>query len=53
MPFFDYIVGVSLPKEFKPASDMEPYDESTNSQEHMDTFKSRIILAGASDPVKC
>ena len=53
MPFSDYIMGVQLPKGFKPPSDLEPYDGSTNPQEHMDAFKSRVALVGASNPVKC
>lgn len=30
MPFSDYIMGVSIPKGFKPTSNMEPYDRSTD-----------------------
>ena len=52
MSLSDYIMGVSLPKGFKPPFDMEPYDKSTNLQEHMDAFKSRMTLAGAFEPVK-
>ena len=52
-PFSDYIMETQPPKGFKPLSDMEPYDESSDPQEYMDAFKSRMVLAGASDPVKC
>ena len=47
MPFLDYIMSVNLPREFKPPTDMESYDRSTDPQEHMDVFKSRMALAGA------
>ena len=53
MPFSDYIMSVKLPRGFKPLTDMKPYDWSSNSQEHMDAFKSKMALAGASDPVRC
>ena len=53
MPFSDYIMSVKLPRGFKPSIDMEPYDGSFDPQEHMDAFKSRTALAGASDLVKC
>ena len=32
---------------------MELYDGSTDPQEHMDAFKSRMALAGVSDPIRC
>ena len=53
MPFSDYIMSVKLLRGFKPSTDMEPYDGSTGPQDHMDTFKSRMALARASDPVRC
>ena len=53
MPFVDYVMSVKLPKGFKPPTDMEPYDGSTDPQEHMDAFKSRMALAGASNLVRC
>ena len=53
MPFSDYIMSVKLPRGFKPPTDMEPYDGSSDPQEHMDAFKSRMALAGASDLVRC
>ena len=46
-------MGVQPPKGFKPLTDTEPYDGSSESQEHMDAFKSRMTLAEESDPVKC
>ena len=52
MPFSDYIMSVKLPRGFKPPTDMEPYDGSSDPQEHMDAFKSRMALAEASDPVR-
>ena len=52
-PFSDYIIGTQPPKGFKPPSNMEPYDESSDPQEHMDAFKSRMALAGVSNPSKC
>ena len=30
MPFSDYIMNVKLPKGFKPPTDIEPYDGSTD-----------------------
>lgn len=53
MSFSDYIMNIQPPKGFKPPTDIEPYDKSTDPQEHMDAFKSRMALARASDPVKC
>ena len=53
MPFSEYIMSVKLPRRFKPSTDMEPYDGSSDPQEHMDAFKSRMALAGASDPMRC
>ena len=53
MPFSNYIIGIQLPKGFNPPFDLVPYDGSTEPQEHIDTFKSRMALAGASDPNKC
>ena len=52
-PFSDYIMGTQPSKGFKSPSDMEPYDGSSDPQEHMDAFKSRMALAGVSDPIKC
>ena len=48
-PFSDYIMGTQPSKGFKSSSDMEPYDGSSDPQEHMDAFKSRMALAEASD----
>ena len=53
MPFLDYIMSVKLPRGFKPPTDMKPYDESSNPQEHMDAFISRMAMAGALDSVRC
>ena len=53
MPFLEYIMSMKLSRGFKPPTDMEPYDGSFDPQEHMDTFKSKMALAGASDPVRC
>ena len=53
MSFSDYIVSMKLLKDFMPPTYIEPYDESTDPQEHMDTFKSRMTFAAASDLVKC
>ena len=53
MPFSDYIISVKLPRGFKPPIDMEPYDGSSDQQEHMDVFKFRMTLAGVSDPMRC
>ena len=53
MPFSNYIIRVPLPKWFKPPFDLEPYDRSTNPQEHMDAFKTRMIVTKASNIVKC
>ena len=46
-------MGVPLPKGFKPPSDLEGYNGSTDPQEHMDAFKSRMTLARVLGPVKC
>ena len=46
-------MGAQPPKGFKPPSDMEPYDGSSDPYEHIDAFKSRMALAGVSDPIKC
>lgn len=51
MPFSNYMMSVKLPRVFKPQTNMEPYDGSFDPQEHMDAFKSRMALAGASDLV--
>ena len=53
MPFSDYIISANLRRGFKPLTDMEPYDGSSDPQEHVDAFKSRMALARASDPVRC
>ena len=53
IPFSNYIMSVKLLKGFKPPTDMEPYDESTDPQEYMGVFKSRMALVGAYDPVRC
>ena len=53
MPFSNYIMSIQPPKPFKPPTDMDPYDGSTDPQEHLDAFKSRMVLTGASDPIKC
>ena len=53
MPFLEYIMSVKLPRGFKPSNDMEPYDRSSDPKKHMDTFKSRMALAGASNLVRC
>ena len=53
MPISVYIMNVKPPRGFKSPIDMEPYDGSTDPQEHMDTFKYRMALVGASDPVRC
>ena len=52
MPFFDYIMSILFPKGFKLPISMELYEGSTDSQEHLDAFKSKMILARASDPIK-
>ena len=52
-PFSDFIMQTQPPKGFKPPSDMETYDGSTDPQEHMDAFKSRMALARVSDLVRC
>ena len=51
--FFDYIMSVKLPKGFKPSINMEPYDGNTNLQEHLDTFKSKMVFTskGVHGPV--
>ena len=49
----DYIMSVKLSKGFKPSTDVEPYDGSSNPQGHMDAFKCRMALAGASNPLRC
>ena len=46
-------MGVKLPSRFKPLTDIESYDGSINPQEHMDTFKFRMALVKASDPIRC
>ena len=46
-------MSVKLPRGFKPPTDMEPYDGSSDPQEHINVFKSRMVLAGASDLVRC
>ena len=53
MPFLDYIMNIQPTKGFKPLTNMEHYDRSTDPQEHMDTFKSKMALARVFDPVKC
>lgn len=53
MSFSDYIMRILLPKGFKIPTDMEPYEGSIGPQEDLDSFKSRITLAGAFDPIKC
>ena len=52
MPFLDSIISVKLPRGFKPPTDMEPYDGSSNPQEHMDAFKSKMAFARASNPMR-
>ena len=51
--FVDYIMSIRVPKGFKPPTDVEPYKGSTDPQEHIDAFKSRITLVRASNPIKC
>ena len=46
-------MSVKLPRGFKLPTDMEPYDRSSDPQEHVDAFMSKMALSGASDLVRC
>ncbi|XP_057719435.1 uncharacterized protein LOC130933844 [Arachis stenosperma] len=51
-PFHHSILEVWLPKHFDKPTDMR-YDGTQDPQEHLTTFKARMILEGVGDEVRC
>jgi len=51
-PFFDRIMEVDLPLGWKPLN-LERYDGTTDSDEHLDVFLTQINLYTNDDAILC
>jgi hypothetical protein len=52
-PFIPAIMNFDMPANFKFAVQIDPYDGTTDPQDHVEIFQQTMVFQGAKEPVIC